>query len=98
MTDIPIPDTSPFHSISHEPKSEVARLMRQIDLEVEAGKQALYGLAEGTARHEVITKRMETIGGFHEELEALIGEAAMPIIIEKLDQLNQALPSQASPT
>ena len=88
--------TNPL-SVPAESGSELARLMRRIDLEVEAGKQALYGLAEGTARHEVINKRMDTIGGLHEKLEALIGEAAMPIIIEKLDQLNQVLPSQTSP-
>ena len=92
------PNPSNPISVPVESRSEVARLMRQINLEVEAGKQALYGLAEGTARHEVINKRMDNIGNFHEQLEALIGEAAMPIIIEKLDQLNQALPSQARPT
>ena len=43
----------------HESKSEVASLMRRIDLEREAAQQGLTGLAYGTARHDFITARME---------------------------------------
>jgi hypothetical protein len=74
---------------THEAKSEVARLMQQIEVEFQSASQGLHGLASGTAQHTFITKRMENIGGLHEQLRELIGDDAMPLIVEKLDQLNQ---------
>lgn len=91
MPDTPTPDKSQCHPKGSQ--SGVARLMQQIDAEVQASKQALQGLALGTARHEFITKRMENIGGFHEQLHALIGDEAMPLIVEKLEQLHQTSPT-----
>jgi hypothetical protein len=38
-----------------ENKSEVARIMRQIELEYEAAQRGLYGFAAGAAKHEFIT-------------------------------------------
>jgi hypothetical protein len=81
------------NNVHVESKSEVARLIQQIDDEVESGKRAIYAIAEGTARHEVITKRMERMGRFQEELQALIGDAALPVIIEKLDKLSNVSPT-----
>src|SRR5712692_11452558 len=63
-----------------ECRSEVARLMRQIDLEREAAERGLYGFAI-TARHDFITVRMQRGGerilqlidqGKHEEAQALL--------------------------
>ena len=93
MPDITTPNQSPSHPGPHGSQSEVARLMQQIEAEFEAGRQALQGLALGTAQHAFITKRMENIGGLHEQLRELIGDDAMPLIVEKLDLLNQANPT-----
>jgi hypothetical protein len=43
----------------NENRSEVARMRRRIDLEYEAARQGLHGLAAGSARHDFITARME---------------------------------------
>ena len=49
--------------IKHEP--ELAALLAAIDEEIEAAKRGLYGFAEGTSRHAVITAKMETLIGSH---------------------------------
>lgn len=63
-----------------EQGSEVARLMRQIDLEREAAERGMYGFAT-TARHDFINARMQRGGerilqlieeGKHEEAQALM--------------------------
>ncbi len=63
-----------------EQGSEVARMMRQIDLELEAARRAMYGSA-ATARHDFINARMQRGGerilhlieeGKHEEAQALM--------------------------
>ena len=58
----------------HENKSEVARLMRQIELEYEAAQRGMYGFPAGAAKHEFITARMENMGRCHEQLITLVGE------------------------
>ncbi len=58
-----------------EGKSDVARLLRQIDLEYEAAKQGLTGFAFGTARHDFINVRMEQVAVYHEQLASCVGEA-----------------------
>jgi hypothetical protein len=55
-------------------KSEVARLMQQIDAEYEAGRQALDGLALGIAQHAFITQRMENMANQFAALRAIVGE------------------------
>ena len=57
-----------------ENKSEVARLMRQIELEYEAAQRGMYGFAAGAGKHEFITARMENMGKCHEQLVTLVGE------------------------
>jgi hypothetical protein len=61
-------------------KSEVARLMRHIDLEQEAAERGMHGFAS-TARHDFINARMQRGGerilqlieeGRHEEAQALM--------------------------
>jgi hypothetical protein len=59
---------------AQEIKSEVARVMQQIDAEYEAGRQALHGLALGTAQHAFITQRMENMANQFAALRAIIGE------------------------
>jgi len=54
-------------------KSDVARLLRQIDLEYQAAKWGLIGLASGTSQHHVITQKMENMGKAFETLTHLVG-------------------------
>jgi len=75
--------------------SEVARLRRQIEEEYEAAQRALYGFAEGTARHQIINARMARVGGYVDDLAALVGiEKAAAILVETME--GSALP-QSSP-
>ncbi len=79
-----------------ESKSEVARLMQQIELEYEAAQRGMYGFAAGTAKHEFITARMENMGKCHEKLIALVGEReATKALAQALEQAgNEASPEQ----
>ena len=70
-----------------ENKSEVARLLEQIELEYQAAYQALHGLTQGTAKHQVITSKMERMGKLHEKLQTLIGEEqAGKLLAETLEK------------
>lgn len=63
------------------PKSEIARILRQIEQEYQASKQGLEGLASGAARHDFISQRTENIGKHHEQLTELVGpEQAIAMI------------------
>src|SRR5712692_1905075 len=57
-----------------ENKSEVARVLEQIELEFQSAQWGLTGLAFGTARHEFITNKMERMGKLHEKLQTTVGE------------------------
>lgn len=57
-------------------ESEVVRLRRQIELELEAAQRGLSGLALGTARHEFIRRRMERVGMYQDKLAMVVGEDA----------------------
>lgn len=70
---------------AHEQRSEVARLLSQISAEYEAAQRGLSGLAYGTARHEFITARMENMGQLHTELHSLVGDAAIAMIADQLN-------------
>lgn len=70
-----------------ENKSEVARVLEQIELENQAAHQALYGLASGVARHRFITNKMERMGKLHEKLQTLVGEEqAGKLLAETLEK------------
>jgi hypothetical protein len=81
-----------------EQGSEVARLMRQIDLELEAAQRGLHGFA-ATARHDFINARMQRGGehilqlideGKHEEAQALMNADNWEIQgLEKDDKTTQ---------
>jgi hypothetical protein len=61
--------------------SEVARIRQQIQDEYEAAQSGLAGFATGIARHDFLAKRMDTLGGLHEELIDLVGEEEAIAII-----------------
>ena len=66
-----------------ENKSEVARLLRQIELEYQAAQRALTGPALGAAQHAFITARSEHIAQYHEQLVGQVGEQeAMALVYE----------------
>ncbi len=74
---------------SHKHSSEVARLLAQINSEYEAARQGLSGLAQGISQHRFITKRMEQIAELHSQLRELVGDEAMLLITQELDQLTE---------
>jgi hypothetical protein len=79
-----------------EQGSEVARLMRQIELEYEAAQHGLYGFAAGMAKHKFITARMENIGRYHEKMIELVGEKeAVKALAQALEQAgNETIPKK----
>lgn len=69
-----------------ENKSEVARVLEQIELEFQAAQRGLYGLAFGSAKHEFITSKMEQMGKLHEKLQTMVGEQeAVKLLAETLE-------------
>ena len=71
----------------HESKSEVAQLMHQIELEYQSAQRGLTGLAQGTASHAFITKRLENIGAYQEHLARLVGtEQAAQMVCNAAEQ------------
>ena len=69
----------------YQQPSEVSRLLAQINDEYEAAQRGLSGLAYGTSQHEFITARLEHMGQLHNALHELVGDAAIAMIAEKLD-------------
>lgn len=69
-------------------QSEIAHLLKQIDLEYGAAREALIGLASGAAQHEFITARMERLSFYQEELSQHVGsQEAARLLVERLDTL-----------
>jgi L-lactate dehydrogenase complex protein LldG len=72
---------------THKNSSDVARLLQQIDKANEAAYQALYGLAAGIARHDIISAKMEYIGRCHEQLADLVGkDEAAALVCQVIEQ------------
>lgn len=70
-----------------EMTSSVAAIKAQIEAEYEAANRALFGLAQGTARHDFITAKMEAIGAHQARLSQLVGEEqAIAIVYEVFSQ------------
>jgi hypothetical protein len=67
-----------------ENKSEVARLLAEIDTERESARQGLQGLAQGTAQHAFMTKRLENIA---QHLDGLSKVASPETMMEIMKQL-----------
>ena len=72
---------------TQEQRSEVVRLLAQISAEYEAAQRGLSGLAYGISQHEFITARMENMGRIHTQLQSLVGEAAIALIAEQLNNI-----------
>ncbi len=70
-----------------EHKSEVARLMAAIDTEREAARQGLQGLAQGTALHAFMTKRLENIAHHLEGLSEIADEPTLLEVMTKLGEM-----------
>ncbi len=70
-----------------EHDSEVARLLARFRAEYEAAQYGLSGLAFGTSQHKFITAKMENMWKVHAELHELVGDTAMAMIAEDLNQL-----------
>lgn len=71
--------------------SEVARLLALFRAEYEAAQWGLSGLAFGTSQHKFITTKMENMWKVHSELCDLVGDTAMAMIAEDLNQLPDAV-------
>jgi hypothetical protein len=63
----------PMSENKTENKSEVARLLKQIDLAFEAAHLGISGLAEGAARHDFIKVKLEQVGVFEAQLATHVG-------------------------
>ena len=63
--------------------SEVQRLLASIRLEYEAAYSGLHGYAV-VSRHTFVTARLENMGRLHEKLEAIVGEEAIALVAEAL--------------
>ena len=70
---------------AREQRSEVARLLSQISEEYEAAQRGLTGLACGVSQHEFITARMERMGQLHSELHSIVGDTAIAMIADTLN-------------
>lgn len=70
-----------------ESASGVARLIRQITLEMQAARNGMYGLSSGGARHLFITKKLERMGELHVQLQEMVGEEqAIEILAQTLEE------------
>ena len=71
--------------MSEQNKSEVARLLNQIQEEYESATNGLSGLAQGSSRHSFITTKMENMHNLQVQLEELVGEGAIALVIQALE-------------
>jgi hypothetical protein len=77
--------------------SEVAQFRQRIADEYQAAQWGLSGLASGTSRHEVITAKMDSLGGTFEELTQVVKspEEAIKIVAETIEALPE-IPTRSS--
>jgi len=69
-----------------EQKSEVARLLQQIDAEYQSAQSGLVGFASGSARHDFIDKKLENMHRAHEKLIELVGpDEAIALVVYTID-------------
>ncbi len=71
----------------HQNSSEIVHILHQIEAEYIAAQHGLSGLA-ATAKHAVITARMEHLGQLHKNLQAIVGAEAMRLIAERLEHIS----------
>jgi hypothetical protein len=65
-------------------KSEIAQIRRQIEMEVESMRQGMSGIALGSARHDFIHARMQSITACQDSLATHVGEASAHHIVCQL--------------
>jgi len=75
--------------------SEVARLLQRIRAEYESARRGLSGLASGTCQHTIITQKMENMSKYHQELRAIVGDTAMELVAQVLDDAPDTTPLSA---
>jgi hypothetical protein len=67
-------------------ESEVARLLKEIELTYQAAKNGLAGLAAGTARHEFISVKMASLDKYRESLTQFVGaDRAMEMLVQVIE-------------
>jgi hypothetical protein len=69
-------------------RSEVATLLSKITAEYEAAQRGLTGLAYGTSQHEFISARMENMGQLQSELQIIVGDCAIALIVDALNNVD----------
>lgn len=67
-------------------RSEVARLLDQIEAEYLAAQRGLTGFAESAA-HKAITARIENLAQLHEDLRIIVGDEAIKLLAERLENI-----------
>jgi hypothetical protein len=73
-------------------QSQVAQLVHRIDMEYQAAQRGLMDFAEGSSKHEYITRYLENIGACHEQLAQLISsQQATQLICDAMEQALQAV-------
>jgi hypothetical protein len=68
--------------------SDVARLLSKITAEYEAAQRGLTGLTYGTSQREFISARMENMGQLHSELQTIVGDSAIVLIVDALNNVD----------
>ncbi len=68
-------------------RSEITQLLSQIEAEYIAAQRGLSSFAQ-SAKHAVITARMEHLGRLHENRQAIVGAEAMRLIAERLEHIS----------
>ena len=77
-----------------EKQSEVTRILSQIREQYESAVLGLSGLSQGTCQHKIITAKMEHIADLHLQLHEMVGDDAMRLVANMLDQ--DAVPASAN--
>lgn len=68
-------------------KSDVQRLLAEIDSQYQAAERGLHGLAQGTSQHAFITAKYNRIGELQGQLDNLVGhDQAMGLVIDRLNK------------
>lgn len=70
--------------------SEIARLRQQINDEYTAAYCGLHGIAEGSARHDFITKRMQNMQIAYERMAGLVGaDEAIALVVNTIETIQK---------
>ncbi len=74
-------------STVRENRSEVAQLLDRISQEYQSAYNGLHAFSSGNARHDFITSKMNNVGKLHTQLQEIVGDQAMGLIVETINQL-----------